>query len=213
MRALRLYLMLVALPLLAGSWSCGDSVLGSENHGKEGGGEGFGAGQAVDCGPASKVAQDGEGGGEHSGGGEGSEGSGGEHSSASEGGGEGGEGGEGSSEGGGEESTTQYARADTFDQVRAGARLVIGYNEQAGAFIGSVENTTAATLVNVRVEIHLNIGLELGPTTPVDLAPGETAEIILPVPPQARDFTSYAAHPEVGSQGQDSGTYIEDECP
>ena len=120
-----------------------------------------------------------------------------------------GEGGE-VSEDGGEESATQYAKADTFDEVRAGARLVISYIEAAGEFRGTVENTTDATLTNVRVEIHLSTGLELGPTTPVDLAAGEIVEVVLAVPESDRDFTSYGAHPEVGT---DSPTVVSGDNP
>ena len=95
----------------------------------------------------------------------------------------------------GEESGTQYALGDTFDEVRAGARLVLSYDSAANAFTGTVENTTGDTLRRVRVEVHLSNGIELGPTTPVDLAPGRVADIILPA--SSQPFTSWSAHPEV----------------
>ena len=117
--------------------------------------------------------------GEHS---EGSES--GEHSSGSE------------SDEGGEESGTQFMLNETFDEVRAGARLVLSYESNANAFIGTVENTTGATLSQVRVEVHLSNGTELGPTTPVDLAPGQVIDITLPATSQP--FASWSAHPEVG---------------
>ena len=152
------------------------------------------------CDPAGKISDNdngGEGSGEH--------GRGGEH------GNEGGEGSEGSegNEGGGEESATQYARTDTFDEVRAGARLIISYFEDAGEFRGTVENTTDRTLQQVRVEVHLSNGVELGPTTPTDMAPGETIEVVLSVSQKDRNFSTYGAHPEVGSSGQeDSATVV-----
>ncbi len=97
---------------------------------------------------------------------------------------------------GDEESGTQYARGDTFDEVRAGARLVLSYDSTPNAFTGTVGNTTETTLSRVRVEVHLSNGIELGPTTPVDLAPGQVVEVTLPA--SSQPFTSWSAHPEVG---------------
>ena len=56
----------------------------------------------------------------------------------------------------------------------------MNYDPAANAFTGTVENTTNSTLTNVRIEIHLSNGAELGPTTPVDMAPGEVININLP---------------------------------
>ena len=110
---------------------------------------------------------------------------------------ESGERGEGSESGeGGEESGKQFALDDTFDEIRVGARLVLSYDSTANAFKGTVENGTEATLSKVRVEVHLSNGIELGPTTPVDLTPGQVVEITLPAGSQP--FTSWSAHPEVG---------------
>ena len=108
----------------------------------------------------------------------------------------GGEGSESGERGDGEESATQYGLGDTFDQVRAGARLVLSYDSGSNAFIGTVENTTDAPLSRVRVEVHLSNGTELGPTTPVSLASGQVVDITLPATSQP--FTSWSAHPEVG---------------
>ncbi len=96
----------------------------------------------------------------------------------------------------GEESGTQFALGDTFDEVRSGARLVLSYDSTANAFKGTVENTTGNTLRRVRVEVHLSNGVELGPTTPVDLDPGQVVDITLPA--SSQPFTSWSAHPEVG---------------
>ena len=130
----------------------------------------------------------------------------GEHRSSSEtgeGSGEHGSGSESSEHGngseaseGGEESGTQFALGETFDQIRAGARLILSYDSSANAFTGTVENTTRDTLNRVRVEVHLSNGIELGPTTPIDLAPGQTADITLPA--SSDPFISWSAHPEVG---------------
>ncbi len=127
----------------------------------------------------------------------------GEHSEESESGehrSESGESGEHSEESesgdGGEESGTQFALGETFDEVRAGARLIVAYDSTSNAFIGTVENTTGTTLNRVRVEVHLSNGIELGPTTPVDLAPGQMADVRLPA--SGESFESWSAHPEVG---------------
>ena len=97
---------------------------------------------------------------------------------------------------GGEESGVQYALDETYDKVRAGARLIISYDADSNTFTGAVENTTQATLNRVRVEVHLSNGIELGPTTPIDLAPGESADVALPASDEP--FETWSAHPEVG---------------
>ncbi|MYC85775.1 MAG: hypothetical protein F4X18_09695 [Acidimicrobiia bacterium] len=105
---------------------------------------------------------------------------------------------------GGEENTAQYGFGDTFDQVRAGSRLIMHYDPAANAFIGTVENTTNTTLTNVRIEIHLSNGVELGPTAPIDLAPGKIVDVRLDATTQP--FDTWGAHAEVGTQGTDQGT-------
>ena len=94
---------------------------------------------------------------------------------------------------------------ETFDTVRGGARLILNYDPTSNAFTGSVENTTNNTLTNVRIEVHLSNGTELGPTTPVDMAPGETIAINMPSTPES--FTGWTPHAEVGSGegGSESG--------
>ena len=128
-----------------------------------------------DEGPGEHVGM--EGSGEREGNGEGSEGNGGD----------------------GEESATQYGPGDSYDVVRAGARLVLRYDAATQTFKGTVTNTTAVTLTRVRIEVHLSNGVELGPTTPIDLKPGETIDIVLPAPGQT--FATWSAHPEVGGAG------------
>ncbi len=82
---------------------------------------------------------------------------------------------------GGEESRTQLSLSETFDEVRAGARLILSYDSNANTFVGTVENTTSSVLSRVRVEVHLSNGTELGPTSPVDLAPGQIAVVVTDV--------------------------------
>lgn len=120
---------------------------------------------------------------------------GGEHVGSGEQGedGEGGESGEG-----GEESGAQYGLGETYDMVRAGARLVLRYNRATQTFEGRVTNTTRATLTRVRVEVHLSNGTELGPTPPIDLAPGQSVPVRLSA--RGETFATWGAHPEVGAR-------------
>ena len=143
----------------------------------------------------------------HGSGGEGSEGSGGEGSEGSGGEGSEGSGGEGAG-GAGEEGGSALTLDQTFDAVRKGARLIMSYDKAAQAFVGTVENTTNATLQQVRVEVHLSNGVELGPTTPQDLAAGNTMPVRLDATGQS--FTGWTPHAEVGPQtgahgGESSG--------
>ena len=136
-----------------------------------------------------------EGGGEH-GGGAGSEGSG-EHGGreGSEGSGEHG-GGEGSEEGGEEASPSI-----PIDQVASGnfnlLDYTIGYDPATKAFRGVVGNRTGQTVCAVRVEAHVAMNgrvIEFGPTPGVDLAAGETLDLVLPADLISPD--AYAVHPE-----------------
>ena len=106
-----------------------------------------------------------------------------------------------------EESSVRYSLADTYDQVRNGARLIISYDAATDAFTGTVTNTTDAILTQVRVEVHLYDGTvtvdELGPTPNVDLQPSESHAITLPVGGQS--FTEWVAHPEVGPSSGSGG--------
>ena len=95
-----------------------------------------------------------------------------------------------------EESTVQLALTDTYDNIRNGAHLIMAYDAASNSFKGTVTNTTGSILPQVRVEIHLSNGVELGPTPSIDLAPDETRPIVLQAmgPP----FDMWTAHPEVG---------------
>jgi len=96
----------------------------------------------------------------------------------------------------GEESGAELALNETYDRVRNGARLILAYDAQTNAFKGAVENTTDETLKQVRVEVHLSNGKELGPTPAADLAPGGKREVQLIA--TSTDFDGWTAHPEVG---------------
>ena len=101
-----------------------------------------------------------------------------------------------------EESANQLTLDETYDNTRNGARLIMKYYAAEKSFKGTVENTTNAVLQQVRVEIHLydsktgKSTAELGPTTPKDLDPGETQDIVLAE--EGPPFDRWTAHPEVG---------------
>lgn len=95
-----------------------------------------------------------------------------------------------------EESNVELTLDAQYDKIRNGARLILDYDPQRNSFKGTVENTTNETLKQVRVEVHLSNGKELGPTTPGDLAPGEKRAILLTA--TSTDFDGWTAHPEVG---------------
>ena len=122
-----------------------------------------------------------------------------ERSEGGEHGGEGRESGEHGGEGGeeGEESGNTLTLDETYDTVRKGTRLIMNYDAASNSFVGTVENTTEGTLPAVRVEVHLSNGIELGPTTRVDLPAGETIEVTLPASDKA--FDGWTPHAEVGS--------------
>lgn len=118
-----------------------------------------------------------------------------------EGRGEHGEGGrEGRGEHGeeGEEGGTRIGKNEKWDKVRNGARLVLAYDATSQSFKGVVVNTTSRTLSDVRVEVHLSNGLELGPTKRTDLKPGARMPVELSAANQR--FAWWTTHPEHGSE-------------
>lgn len=96
----------------------------------------------------------------------------------------------------GEESGAELALNETYDRVRNGARLILTYDAQNNSFKGTVENTTDETLKQVRVEVHLSNGKELGPTPAADLAPAQKRDVQLIA--TSTNFNGWTAHPEVG---------------
>ena len=126
----------------------------------------------------------------------------GEHGPGGESGGE--SGGEAGGTGSEEASGANLAPDETFDAVRGGARLILNYDGGGNAFTGTVENTTSSVLTNVRIEVHLSNGTELGPTTPVDLAPGQVMDVNLPS--TTASFNGWIAHAEVGTGSEGSSS-------
>ncbi len=102
-----------------------------------------------------------------------------------------------------EESGVELSLDETYDRIRNGARLFLTYDPENNSFNGFVENTIEETLNRVRVEVHLSNGVELGPTTPVDLVPGERIAIKLSA--KNFEFDGWTAHPEVGESSSEHG--------
>ena len=125
--------------------------------------------------------------GEHEG-----EGERGEHEGESREGGEHAEGGEGE----GEETGPRIELDGTHDEVRKGSRLILNFDKESSTFLGTVENLTEKTLSGVRIEVHLSNGTELGPTEPVNIAPGKKADVKLSA--EGETFEWWKAHAEVG---------------
>ena len=117
----------------------------------------------------------------------------GEHASESERGEHAGEGGE---SGESEEAGPRIAKDGTHDEVRKGVRLILAFDNESSSFIGTVENVTENTVSRVRIEVHLSNGTELGPTNPIDLAPGKKVDVGLSAEGQLFDW--WKAHAEAG---------------
>lgn len=98
------------------------------------------------------------------------------------------------------ESGIRYGLTDTATVERKGVELIAWYESADSTFTGTVRNTTDETVRQVRVEIHLSNGVELGPTPRVDLASGETDSFQLDA--GGHTFSWWTIHVEIGS---DSG--------
>ena len=203
----------------------GGSGEGGSEGGSEGGGEG-GSGSAQDPSredfsipvPAGfsqwqvtidshgcTSAPSGSGGGEGSEGGEGGEG-------GSEGAGHEGGGGEGGSEGGGgesgDESSPPTPITHTSTGMANGQDYVFSFNETRDVFEGTV-TPTSAKVCGSKTEIHVCTDfdmmsmmcngsvIELGPTIPVDLQPGDIVNVVMYI--DAPTFETYSLHPEAGT--------------
>jgi predicted DNA-binding antitoxin AbrB/MazE fold protein len=101
----------------------------------------------------------------------------------------------------GEEDGTEYSKSDVCDVVIKGTHLVLRYDAESNSFVGTVENTTDKLIQKVRVEVHLSNGIELGPTTPMDLKPGE--KITVELKATEKKFKTWSTHAEVGSSEHD----------
>ena len=99
---------------------------------------------------------------------------------------------------GGEEGGRRIGKEEAWDNTRNGARLILAYNPATQSFQGTVENATARQLSEVRVEVHLSNGVELGPTKRTDLEPGQ--KIAVELSGAGQEFEWWTTHPEHGSE-------------
>lgn len=97
----------------------------------------------------------------------------------------------------GEEDGTQFSKTDVYDVVKNGAHLILSFDAANNSFTGTVENVSQETIKKVRVEVHLSNGIELGPTKPKDLKPGERISVEINATEKA--FETWSTHAEVGS--------------
>ncbi len=94
------------------------------------------------------------------------------------------------------ESGTQYQLSETARESRAGVDLVLRYDQPNETFTGTLTNTTGAAVSDVRVEIHLSNGVELGPTPRIVIGAGETSPVELDA--RGQSFTAFSVHIEIG---------------
>jgi hypothetical protein len=97
----------------------------------------------------------------------------------------------------GEEAGQRISIDGIHDEVRKGVRLILSFDNESSSFDGTVENVTEKTISRVRVEVHLSYGNELGPTEPIDLAPGKKVSVKLST--EGQSFSWWKAHAETGA--------------
>ena len=95
------------------------------------------------------------------------------------------------------ESGTRYELSDTATETRSGVELVMRYDSQQEMFTGTLTNTTNATVSNVRVEIHLSNGVELGPSSRMNMTAGQISPVTLEA--NGQNFNWWSVHVELGS--------------
>lgn len=103
----------------------------------------------------------------------------------------------------GEEDGTQFTKEQTYDEVKKGVRLVLKYNEATSNFDGVITNKSTKVVKRARMEVHLSNGVELGPTKPKDLKPGDELKVTLSA--KGQKFTTWSTHAEVGSNEHGHG--------
>ena len=94
------------------------------------------------------------------------------------------------------ESGTRYGVSETARETRNQVELTLRFDASAKAFVGTVTNTGPDPVSQVRVEVHLSDGPELGPTPRITLAPGETSPVRLEAVGQR--FEIWTTHVEIG---------------
>jgi hypothetical protein len=99
----------------------------------------------------------------------------------------------------GEETGAKLALNAPYVKVQNSARFLLNYDPQTTSFAGTVTNATAnKKLTRVSVSIRLSNGSVLGPTVPLDLAPGQVLPVRLAAVGESA-FTEYSVYPAVGA--------------
>ena len=102
------------------------------------------------------------------------------------------------------ESGIQYEVSDTAKETRQGISLTMNYNTGQERFVGTLTNTTTSAVGDVRVEIHLSNGTELGPTPRVEMSAGQIRDVSLDA--KGQSFDRWSVHVEIGS-GEGGGEH------
>jgi len=105
----------------------------------------------------------------------------------------------------GEESAAPIAKDGTYNTLSGGVHLYLAYDAEADAFSGMVHNMSEEAISDVRVEVHLSGGTELGPTDMMNLPAGESQEVMLSA--AGETFDTWTADVEIGSGEHDSGEH------
>lgn len=103
----------------------------------------------------------------------------------------------------GEEDGTQFKKSQSYNEVKKGVRLILKYDEAKSVFVGTIENKSKKTAEKARIEVHLSNGVELGPTPPKNVKPGETITVKLSA--KGQKFETWSTHAEVGSNEHGHG--------
>ena len=98
-----------------------------------------------------------------------------------------------------EEAGTAFSINQSCDISRNGVRLIMSYDKVSASFKGTVENISTGSISAVRVEIHLDNGVELGPTPNISLNASEKKQVTLDASGQS--FTRWTPHSETGTGG------------
>lgn len=103
----------------------------------------------------------------------------------------------------GEENGKKLLKVESFNEVRKGVKLDLKFDKAAEKFIGIMKNVSNRKIKKARVEVHLSNGVELGPTTPVNLKPGEESKVELSA--KGQKFEWWSTHAETGSSEHGHG--------
>ncbi|PCE66579.1 hypothetical protein B7P33_04585 [Sediminicola luteus] len=97
----------------------------------------------------------------------------------------------------GEEEKAELSKTAVYDVTKKGLRLYLAYNVTTNAFEGYLENMGTKAIKKARVEVHLDNGIELGPTPSHNLSPKQKLPVNLKA--SRKPFKLWSAHAEQGS--------------